>query len=286
MKTFGYLIIVSESKVANYHQLAHALALSIKKTQPLGYDNVAIATDNKHWMPILKNIWAFDKVIFWDKETHWDGRSFMDEITPWDQTVCLDADMLFFSDYSHWIDKIRELSTLYIPNKVFTFRGELVTSDFYRKLQTLNDIPTLYSAFTYFDKTDQLSIEFFKLVKIITKYPVEFRNMILDNDTGSVFGTDEIFGLASKILGISDKISINLPFPRIVHMKSQIQNCINLSNIWTKELKFSFDRNAELKIGNYEQTDIVHYVQKELITIDEINTYKRIIRKRIKDGKF
>jgi hypothetical protein len=285
MKTFGYLIVVSESNTANYHQLAHALALSIKKTQPLGYDNIAIATDNKNWIPILKNIWAFDKVIFWDKETHWDGRSFMDEITPWDQTVCLDADMLFFSDYSHWIDKIREISSLYIPNKVLTFKGEFATGDHYRKLQKINDIPILYSAFTYFDKDIEISKEFFKLVKIITKYPVEFRNVLLDNDNGAILGTDEIFGLAAKLLGIADKISIDLPFPRIVHMKSRIQNCINLSDVWTKELKFSFDRNAELKIGNYEQTDIVHYVQKELITIDEINTYKRIIRKRIKDGK-
>ncbi len=72
MRTFGYLIIVSKHETHNYHRLAHALALSIKKTQPVGYDNVAIVTDDENWMPILRNIWVFDKIQFWKQETHWD----------------------------------------------------------------------------------------------------------------------------------------------------------------------------------------------------------------------
>lgn len=280
--SFGYLIIVSDSSTANYHRLAHALALSIKTTQPLGYDNVAIVTDSEEWLPILSHIWAFDKVIFWNKETYWDGRSHMDELSPWDSTVCLDADMLFLSDYSHWIQKLEEFTPLYIPSTVTTFRGDVVTSDYYRRLQTLNNIPTLYSAFTYFKKADPMTAEFFNLVRYITKYPDEFRNLLLDVDNGVVLGTDEIFGLASKVLGLTDNISFSLPFPRIVHMKSQIQDCMNLNDDWVNDLKFSFDRSATLKIGNYEQTDIVHYVNKKLITIDEINTYNRITRKRIK----
>jgi len=42
MRSFGYLIIVAKHQSHNYHRMAHALALSIKKTQPTGYDNVAI----------------------------------------------------------------------------------------------------------------------------------------------------------------------------------------------------------------------------------------------------
>lgn len=280
--SFGYLIIVSQSATANYHRLAHALALSIKTTQPFGYDSVAIVTDSEDWIPILNHIWAFDKVIYWDKEKHWDGRSHMDHLSPWDSTVCLDADMLFLSDYSHWIKKLEEFTPLYIPSTVQTFRGDAVTSDYYRKLQTKNNIPTLYSAFTYFKKNHAIVVEFFTLVRYITKYPVEFRNMLLEHDNGAVLGTDEIMGLAAKILGLTDTVSFKLPFPRIVHMKSQVQDCVNLNENWVSDLKFSFDRNANLKIGNYEQTDIVHYVNKNLITIDEIGTYNRITRKRIK----
>jgi hypothetical protein len=281
--TFGYLIIVSNSNTANYHRLAHALALSIKKTQPVGYDNVAIVTDSDQWLPVLNHIWAFDKVIFWNKEQHWDGRSHMRDLTPWDNTVCLDADMLFLSDYSHWIDKLQSSTPLYVTNKVVTFKGEPVTSDYYRRLQTLNNLPNFYSAFTWFKKDDPLSEEFFELVKYITKYPTQFRNVFIERDNGAVLGTDEIFALAAEILGITDQISYDLPFPRFVHMKSRIQNCHSLQDNWNDRLSWYFNRNAELKIGNYEQTDIVHYVHKGLITIDEINTYDRITRQRIKD---
>jgi hypothetical protein len=281
--TFGYLIIVSNSSTANYHRLAHALALSIKKTQPARYDNVAIVTDSDQWIPVLNHIWAFDKVIFWNKEQHWDGRSHMRDLTPWDNTVCLDADMLFLSDYSHWIDKLQASTPLYVTNKVVTFKGEPVTSDYYRRLQTLNNLPNFYSAFTWFKKDDPLSEEFFELVKYITKYPTQFRNVFIERDNGAVLGTDEIFALAAEILGITDQISYDLPFPRFVHMKSRIQNCPSLQDTWNNQLSWYFNRSAELKIANYEQTDIVHYVHKGLITIDEINTYDRITRQGIKD---
>ncbi len=281
--SFGYLIVVSESEKCNYHRLAHALALSIKKTQPIGYDNVAIVTDSEKWFPILHHIWAFDKVIFWNKESHWDGRSHMRDLTPWDHTVCLDSDMLFLSDYSHWIDKLTSSTPLYITTKALTFRGDPVTGNFYRKMQSLNNLPNFYSAFTWFKKDDRMVEEFFDLVKYITKYPKEFRNIFIEKDVGTNLGTDEIFALASEILGITDQISFDLPFPRFVHMKSQVQGCSTIKDDWSDTISWYFSRNAELKIGSYEQTDIVHYVQKNLITIDEIGTYDRITRKRIKD---
>ncbi len=284
MRTFGYLIIVSKHETHNYHRLAHALALSIKKTQPVGYDNVAIVTDDENWMPILRNIWVFDKIQFWNQETHWDGRSWMDQLSPWDDTVCLDADMLFMSDYSHWIDKLRNFTDLYVTNGAYNFRGDKIKSDFYRKTFTKNNLPDLYSAFTFFKKDSDISKEFFKFVRYITKYPTEFKNLLLDVDVGTPIGTDEAFALASKFLGITDQIAFDLGFPRIVHMKANVQDCSLVDENWIRYLKFYLNRAAELKIGNYSQTDIVHYVNKDIITVDEINTYNRINRKRIKDG--
>jgi len=281
---FGYLIVVSESAFTNYHRMAHLLALSIKKTQKIGYDNVAIATDSEAWLPILHHIWAFDRVIFWNKEKHWDGRSYMRDITPWDITVCLDADMIFLNDYSHWIEKLISSTCLYVAKNALTFRGDNVTNDYYRKFQTLNKLPNFYSAYTFFKKDDLLVEDFFEMVKLITKYPEEFRNSFVEKDNGCKLGTDEIFGLAADMLGIVDQISFDLPFPRFIHMKSNVQDCLGLPEKWQEVLPFYFDRNADLRIGNYEQTDIVHYVQKSLVGIDEINTYNRLIKKRIKDG--
>ena len=92
---FGYLLIVAEHDTIDYLSMAYALALSIKNTQKPGYDKVALVIDNKHKVEKLKSPWVFDHVIEWDQETFWDGRSWMDQLTPFDHTVCLDADMLF-----------------------------------------------------------------------------------------------------------------------------------------------------------------------------------------------
>jgi hypothetical protein len=115
---FGYLIVVAEHDEVDYTQLAYALALTIKNTQKPGYDQVAVVTDDPTRISKLNSSWVFDHVIEWNRETFWDGRSWMDQLSPFEYTVCLDADMLFMRDYSHWIDyfiKNSELLCLIIP---------------------------------------------------------------------------------------------------------------------------------------------------------------------------
>ena len=109
---FGYLIVVSTDDSVDYVQMAYALALSIKNTQRPGYDQVALVIDDLNQISRFNSTWVFDHVIKWDQETYWDGRSWMDKLSPFDATVCLDADMLFLRDYSHWIDYFLENSEL------------------------------------------------------------------------------------------------------------------------------------------------------------------------------
>lgn len=268
---FGYLIVIAEHREVDYLNLAYALALSIKTTQKPGYEKIALVIDNKERLNELTSPWVFDQVIEWDKETFWDGRSWMYDLTPWEYTVCLDADMLFFRDYSHWIDFFIENTDLYVANKSFTYRGELVESDYYRKTFTANNLPNLYSFYTFFKKPESSVKEFFDLAKIILKNPNEFSNLYLNNYKPKVMGTDESFALASKILDNADKIAFPLEFPRVVHMKPMIQNFPWPADCWSDHLGFYFTEDCQLKIGNYQQQDIFHYVEKDKITKEFIN---------------
>ena len=197
--TFGYLIVVAHSDEADYVQLAYALALSIKNTQQPGYNQVALVIDDVTQIERFNSSWVFDQIIQWDQETFWDGRSWMDKLSPFDHTVCLDADMIFLTDYSHWIDYFIENSELYIANKAYTYRGEVVTNDEYRRAFTRNSLPNLYSFYTFFTKGSQLADEFFTLARYIIKNPVEFSNLFLSEFKPKVVGTDEAFALAAKI---------------------------------------------------------------------------------------
>ena len=273
---FGYLIIVSTHADIDYLKCAYAAALSIKNTQKPGYDQVALVIDNPTVVKNLKSPWVFDYVIEWNKEKHWDGRSWMDKLSPFTNTVCIDADMIFLRDYSHWIDYFVENKDLYISNKSFTYRGEEISSDFYRKAFTKNNIPNLYSMFTFFKKNTEIATEFFTLGRYILKNPTEFKNLYMVDHKPKVLGTDEAFGLAAKLLDITDEISHNLDFPKLVHLKPMVQNWPWSAENVTEHAGFYLNKDGNLKIGNYQQTDIVHYVEKDLITDEVISLLEEV----------
>ncbi len=277
---FGYLLVVAEHETVDYLKLAYGLALSIKNTQREGYDKVAIVINDKSKVEKLKSPWVFDHVIEWGQETFWDGRSWMDELTPFEHTVCLDADMLFTRDYSHWVDYFIENAELYVANKSYTYRGELVTDTYYRKTFVRNELPNLYSMYTFFKKDSNLAKEFFELGRQIIKNPTEFSNVFLSTHKPKVVGTDEAFALSAKILDIADNIAYPLEFPRVVHMKPMVQNWPWPADTWSDHLGFYLNRKGQLKIGNYQQADIVHYVEKDKIDDEMINILEEIAWKK------
>lgn len=277
---FGYLIVISENAEVDYLRMAYALALSIKNTQKQGYDKVALVIDTKKRLEAIKSPWVFDKVIEWSDQAGWDGRSWMDKLSPWEHTVCLDADMLFTTDYSHWINYFVENCELYIPTVAYTYRGDVITNDFYRKSFTANNLPNLYSFYTFFKKHSTQADEFFNLGRFIIKHPTEFKNVFLTKRKPAVVGTDEAFALSAKLLNISDAISYPLQFPRVVHMKPMVQDWPWDSEKWTYQIGFYLNTLGNLKIGNFRQNDIFHYVEKDLITDEMISILEGIAWKK------
>jgi hypothetical protein len=284
MKDFGYLVVISKSSTNEYLSMAYLLALSIKATQKQGYDKVALITDDKETIPVISSSPVFNQVIFWDKKQHWDGRSYMDQLSPWRYTVCLDADMLMVRDTSHWIDYFINSNTeIYVTNKVKTFRDDIVTDNFYRQTYEKNQLPILYSAYTFFDKTSLIVEKFFNMGRYIIDYPTEFKNYFLDKDIPEVVGTDEAFSLAAKILDLEDTISYDLEFPRFVHLKPRIQGFKTNVQKMGKEVGYYFDKLNRFKIGSFNQTDIIHYSQKDLFTQDMISNYHNIMMENFKN---
>ena len=277
---FGYLLIVSEKDDTNYARMAYALALSIKNTQKEGYDKVALVINDKKRLEGFTSTWVFDEIIEWDGADHWDGRSYMDVLSPWHYTVCLDADMLFLRDYSHWAEYFIKNSELYIANRSYTYRGEVVSNDYYRKCFTANELPNLYSFYTFFVKDSKLVTDFFKLNREIIKNPTEFSNNFLSNYKPKIIGTDEAFALSAKILDITNEIAYPLDFPRVIHMKGMIQNWPYPADDCYDHIGFYFNKKGKLKLGNFEQNDIVHYVDKEKITLETINILEEIAWKK------
>jgi hypothetical protein len=278
----GYLIFVNQNKDVDYLRLAYLLAMSIKATQKEGYDRVALVTNNTEKVSKLKSPWVFDHVIDLDKkEKGWNPRSWMDRYSPFDYTVCLDADMIFFRDYSHWIDLlIKSNMEVFIPNRSYTYRGEKITSDYYRKTFTANSLPNLYSFYTFFKTDSESAREFFNLGRWIINNPSEFKNEFLSNYPPKIVGTDESLSLAAKILDIQDTMTIDTDLVKIVHLKPMIQNWPWPTEEVFDHVGFYFDLDGQLKIGNYQQFNIMHYYKKEIITDEIISIMENKIWKK------
>jgi len=276
---FGYLIVISKSTAHRYDLMAILLAQSIKHTQKSGYDKVAVVTDDKEKLSWLRGMPYFDQVIFWNNKNYWDGRSWMDELSPWKYTVCLDADMIFFRDTSHWVDYFIQHSYLYVANTVLQYNGDILNDTFCRNTFIVNKLPSLYSAYTFFNKSDK-SKEFFDLSRQILLNPIEFKNYFLSKHIPKVIGTDETFALAAKILDIDKDIAYPLAFPRFTHLKSILQSGLNGGSI-PLELGYYFN-DSNFKIGVFNQTELLHYADKDLDVGTLIELYQKKFMKLIK----
>ena len=268
---FGYLLIVSEHESIDYMKMAYALALSIKITQKPGYDQIALIVNDKSIADMYNVSRIFDHVIEWDQETFWNGRSWMDKLTPFDYTICLDVDMLFTEDISNTVDYFLENCELYIPSRVYTYRNELIVDEYYRKTFIKNDLPNLYSMMTFFKKESQLVQDFFELGRHIIKNPKEFSSIFLYEYIPKIIGTDEAFALSAKILDIYDTISYDLDFIKLIHMKPLLQKWNLSPDKFNRLVGMYIDNNFNIKIGNYTQQGIIHYVEKDLIDSELIS---------------
>jgi len=281
VRDFGYLLIVNNDKDGKYMAMAHLLASSIKRTQPTGYDKVCLIIDDNAYAK-NKDI-MFDKIIIKkDNFVGWDQRNFMIDYSPYTHTVCLDVDMFFTRDISHWIDYfVNKSKGLVVTSNVLKFNNEPITNLKCRPGYKENNLPVLYSGFTYFNKSSAIAQNFFKVVKAITKQKDIFKRLYMSKKYPPEIGTDEAFSIAAKILGVEKDISGNTSFPKFVHLKSELQD-VNIDSIGV-DLGYYIDKNINITIGTFTQNEIIHYSEKDLPMYDLAVKFKSLMLEGIKN---
>ena len=271
----GYLILVQNNETDNYLRMAYALALSIKNTQTT-VNQVCIATDidinniPEHYKSVFDHIvsipWTDHAATSdWKIENKWKYYY----MTPFDETVILDADMVFTSDVGYWWD-ILSTKDICITNKPITYRGDVITSTKYRTVFESNNLPNVYTAFMYFKKNEKVA-ELFTLLEIIFNNWEKFYYEYLDENRPKHLSGDVAYALAIKLLGIEGDCFSDTEIPTFVHMKSYLQG-INekfISEDWTQSIPTYFLDDGSVVIGNYRQTMPFHYHVKNWLT-DEI----------------
>ena len=178
----------------------------------------------------------------------------MFQISPYRQTIKLEADMIATGPVDHWWT-LFELRDVVISSGARTFYDEPATSRFYRKCFDANDLPDVYNAITYW-RLSKTAQEFFSLVRSIFENWTEFRKLLkFPEETAS---TDIVYAMVAQIIGPEQ---ITLPTglgPSIVHMKQHV-NPLQSAD-WTQELIWE---NNPARINTVAQQGFVHYYQKK-----------------------
>jgi hypothetical protein len=269
MKDKGYLLFAIDNSEVDYSILAYACALTIKLTQPDGYNNVTVVTNVKHKFD--DKIQIFDNIIEYTGPIGMDCRSRAYELSPYQRTVLLDSDMLFLKPMDHYWNQVEHLD-LFITSSPQNYKGKSFSYGHYRKVFVDYDLPDVYNAWTYFRKSKQ-SEEFFELVKLMTDNPDPFIKKFLPSLGLNNIPTDEAFALSLCILGLEDQaVYSEWDFPRITHMKPLVQGWKEYLVDWTEKIRFSLDQQGQIKLGVWQQTELLHYVDKNIITSDIIKT--------------
>lgn len=267
----GYITFALGEK---YLRLAYAQALSIKATQRI--KNYAVIVDKATEQNIDKYRHAFDEIVVidytpseWDMSQHW--KVFY--LTPWKETVMLDSDMIFTSSVDHWWNTM-QLREVCLTHNVKDFRENTITSRRHRKLFDENLLPDVYAGFIYFRYT-HFSMEFFALIKAISQNWDWFAKEHLVKNEDNRIRLDELFSLATRIVGIQH-VTLPCSIPTFVHGKESLWG-LSEQQQWYKQLFVEF--NDDLLVGHYVQRLPFHYHHKEWITDDIMGRLERNYKK-------
>jgi len=180
----------------------------------------------------------------------------MFNISPYRQTIKLEADMLCTSPINHWWT-LFERRDVVISQGARNFYDQLAQARQYRKIFDTNHLPDVYNAITYW-RVSQQSQDFFRLVRRIFEHWNDYKTLLKFPD--AIATTDVVYAMAAQIIGVE---LCTLPVgvgPQIVHMKRHMIG--TRTDDWTKELVWEHT-NPGLRINTVAQTGLVHYHIKE-----------------------
>lgn len=268
----GFLSIAQNS-THDYLSMAYLQAMMLKRHMPsIPYAVIVDGNTKKNITDKMSMV--FDNVILLENDKaindEWKLKNepSVYDLTPFKQTIKLEADVLINRNIEHWFN------ILYSKDIVFslgakTFLDEVATSRFYRRVFDENELPDIYSGMMYF-KRSSVAGNFFRIASTV----FENWNLItpqLKYVSGSEPTTDVVYALVTKILGVENCTIPSLNFFSFVHMKNRINEW--LMQDWQDST--IFELGDQIRVANTNQYSPFHYQAKNLITSEMISEYER-----------
>ena len=172
-------------------------------------------------------------------------------LTPFRETIKLEADMLIASPVDHWWTMLRHREVV-VSTGCRDWHDRPSQERHYRKIFDNNNLPDVYNAVTYW-RLSKTSHQFYQLVRDIFENWSAVKQMLrFPEDTPS---TDVVYAIAAQIMGPE---LVTLPFasyPKIVHMRPHIAGT---ASAWHRELVWEH-YDGQLRVGTVPQWGAFHY---------------------------
>jgi len=242
----GYVIMAINTDSTDYVACAVRLADSIKQHNATA--RVCVISNVEVHNPVfdhvqqltadIANPYANDPAVF--------------RLSPFRETIKLEADMLIASPIDHWWDMFRHRDVV-LSTGCRTWQDNVSSARNYRKLFDQNHLPDVYNAITYW-RLSKTAKSFFDLVRDIFANWTQYRTLIKFSPDQP--DTDLVYAMAAQITGVEQ---VTVPgSPQIVHMKRH--HAGTQTETWTQELVWE---DNPLRIQTVAQWGAFHYCEKD-----------------------
>ena len=270
----GFLTIAQNSESADYLQMAYLQAMSIKLTMPGSRYAVVVdaATRDK---VTDQHRQVFDYVIdlpvdyaadqTWKLNNEWQ----VFWLTPFKETIKLEADILVPRSIAHWWTTFR-LRDVVLSLGTRDYMDRLSTNRQYREAFDANTLPDVYNGLMYF-RYSQTAAQFFGLARqIFLNWSGVAQELTKVHDAAAT--TDMAYAVVCKIMGMEKTTIPTADFINFTHMKPGI-------NGWPESTEFHKGMNIvieapRIRINNVEQYHPVHYHYKDFVTDEIVKEYE------------
>lgn len=262
---YGFLTLAQNNKTTDYLHMALLQARSIKSTQKNNcyaviVDQATAALINSEHKEVFDHVIVLPNDRASTEEWKQANETQVFSLTPFRETIKLEADLLMTRSIDHWQHSLR-LKDLCFSYHCQDYQGNIITRSPYRKIFDQNQLPDIYTGMYYF-RYSQTSALFFKTAqKVYDNWHIVSKQFLGCDDQPS---TDLVYSVTAKMLNEEQFYIPTMDFFNFVHMKSKIQGWNNTWQSWTDWVNIEHD-NAMIRINNCNQYAPVHYYEENFI---------------------
>lgn len=262
----GIVVLAQNNNADNYVEQACVLAMSLKVHNNIKISIVTNDTVPEDYQKLFDQIIPIpfgDAAIdsAWKVENRWK----LYHASPYDETIVMDTDMLVLQNIDLWWNFLSNYE-LFFTNRVLTYRGEEADTSYYRKTFTANNLPNLFSGFHYFKKCEFAQEFYTWLELVINNWETFYEKFLESNARPKHVSIDVSCAIVACILDCEADITNKIAkFPSFTHMKTRCQGWYVAPSSWQDQTGVYISKDGSVKIGNYVQTGILHYTEKDFL---------------------